>query len=82
MQQENPIAPFVSENENLSQVDAYDDRKRPCTTVLVHVNVQKQWTYGRKRAVNRTFGWDSITVVRRRVVYVEKRPSVTAKNEP
>jgi hypothetical protein len=70
------------ENGFNTQVDAYDDRKRPYTAVFVNVNVQKRWTYGCKRAVNRAFGWDSITVVRRRVVYVEKRPKFTAKNEP
>ncbi len=66
----------------ITQFDAYDDRKRPYTAVFVNVNVQKRLTYGRKRAVNRSFGWDSITVVRCRIVYAEKRPVFTAKNEP
>ena len=66
----------------IAQVDAYDDRKRPYTAVFGNVNAQKRYTYGRKRAVNRSFGWDSITAVRHRVVYGEKRITFTAKNVP
>ena len=65
-----------------SQVDAYDERKRPYTAAFVNVNVKKRYTYDRKGAVNRPFGWDSNTVVRHRVVYVEKRTAFTAKNVP
>ena len=62
-----------------TQVDHYDDRKRPHTAVYGDVNGRNRQNYDRIRAVNHPFGMDRITVVRRRVVYGEKRTSFTLK---
>ena len=46
-----------------TQVDHYDDRKRPYTDVHDDVNGRNRQTYDRIRAVNHPFGMDRITVV-------------------
>ncbi len=56
-----------------AQVDHYDDRKRPYTVVHDDVSDRNRHTYDRSRTINHPFGMDRITVVRRRVVYGEKR---------
>ena len=57
-----------------TQVDDYDDPKRPYTDVHDDENGRNRHTYDRIRAVNETFHMRRITVVQRRVVYGEKRP--------
>ena len=47
----------------MTQVDQYDDRKRPHTVVDDAVNGRKRYIYDRKRPVNDPFGRDSITVI-------------------
>ena len=61
----------------VSQVHHYDDRKRPDTGVYDVVSDRKRYTHDRKRAVNDSVGFRSITVVSRRVVYDEIRMSFT-----
>ena len=65
-----------------SQVDHYEARKRPYTVVHDDVSGRNRQTYDRLRAVNHPFGMGRITVVRRRVVYGEKRTSFTLKSMP
>ena len=65
-----------------SQTDHYDDRKRPQTAVHDDVNSRNRHNYDRIRAVNNPFGMGRVTVVRRRVVYGEKRTSFTLKPVP
>ena len=60
-----------------SQVHHYDDRKRLYTAVYDDVNARKRYIYDRKRAVNDSFGWHSITAVFCRVVYGQIRTSFT-----
>jgi hypothetical protein len=54
---------------HVSQVNAYDDRKRLYTVVYVDVTDGNRYNYDRKRTVNHPLHIDSITVVYRRVVY-------------
>jgi len=65
-----------------SQVDHYDERKRPYTVVHDDVSGRNRQTYGRLRTANHPFGMGRITVVRRHVVSGEKRTSFTLKPMP
>jgi len=65
-----------------AQVDHYGERKRPCTVVHNDLSSRNRQTYDRLRTVNHSFGMDRITVVRRRVVYGEKRTSFTLEPMP
>jgi len=66
----------------LTQVDHYDERKRPYTAVHDDVGSRNRQTYDRLRTIYHPFGMGRITVVRRRVVYGEKRTSFTMKPMP
>ena len=48
---------------DVTQVERYDDRKRPYTDVYDDVNGRNRQKYDRIRAVNHPFGMDRITVV-------------------
>ncbi len=56
-----------------TQVDHFDERKRPYTIVHDDVSGRNRQTYDRLRTVNHPFGMGHITVVIRRVAYGEKR---------
>ncbi len=74
---------MVSNGSHITaQVDHYEARKRPYTVVHDDVSGRNRQTYDRLRAVNHPFGMGRITVVRRRVVYGDKRTSFTLKSMP
>jgi hypothetical protein len=54
----------------------------PRSIITKPVNGRNRQTYDRLRAVNHPFGMGRITVVRRRVVYGDKRTSFTLKSMP
>ncbi len=69
-------------SSSVTQVDHYEERKRPYTVVHDDLSGRNRQTYDRLRSVNHPFGMGRITVVIRRVVNGEKRTLFTLKSMP